>query len=181
MSAINYDPFYRQFNDWIDKIINSMQKLNNIEILNPSGSLINIDNEIINIKKVQDKLNLAKSTKSHKIIDIFYDGFVHRFANAIVLRDEQYFIDRPPVIDEDVNSSVNSNIIIIASHFDKETKNNMWDHLNLLCFITEKVLGGNRNVFANARRSPHLYENFQALSPTSNTYVRELRDIDFTL
>ena len=153
---LQYEAFYKQLNSFLDKFAQSMEKVKSIKITVKDGdniididdeitvkdgdNIIDIDDEIINVRKVQDKANIAKNIDTESIPKAFYENFVCKYAHMVVLRNEKYFL------------KTGDYATIVACHFDEETKKNMWDHLNLLCFLSEIVIGG--DAFANARKNP---------------------------
>lgn len=141
--------FYKQIDDFKDKIIGILQQLDRKQ-------------EIIDIKKYYDKLQLAKKANVRTAIELLYKHGVCIYATQILLRDEQFFlgevvnITNKKQIGEDYELNKNDLLFIgeirgIWDHLSPIVKNNIWNYVQVICILTEKIVGGNALVLEKER------------------------------
>lgn len=166
MSSRNQQPlsniglFYKQLDDFKEKLVH---------ILTQFGK----EKEIVELHKYYDKLMTFKKVNVRTPIELFYQYCVVLAADDILTRDASFFIGEFSKIDikqdgEQDQTEVNGldkvsgleklkvadkvtkkDIFFIAQIRDvwnmlqPNVKNNIWDYIQVICLLSEKIVGSN--------------------------------------
>ena len=133
--------FYKQIEDFKTKIVGILQKLGKTQ-------------ELIDIEKYYDKLLLLKKANVRKAIELLYQYGVTVYATQILLRDEQFFIGQVKTISENgkINDEyeLNQNDVLFINqiqpvweHLSDPVKTNIWNYVQVICLLAEKIVKGN--------------------------------------
>ena len=134
MSDIN--KFYTYLEDFKNKLIPVLQAINR-------------DREIQAIERNFEKLLTIKSVNPRLPIEYFYNEGVKPYADQIVSRNAQFFLNFTNSIDSyDVdNYGIDQEHLLIIkqistvwSHLNDLTKNNIWKYIILLAKIAERIV-----------------------------------------
>ena len=148
--------FYKQIDDFRNKIINILNQLKEKNITDCNGKIIDIDHEIKEINKYYDKLILVKKANVRKPIELLYQYGVASYAKEILLRDEQFFLGEVNSLTDSDKNAADPNlnqkdlffiaqIRLVWDHLYHVTnvKNNIWSYVQVICLLAEKITGGN--------------------------------------
>lgn len=132
--------FYKQLDDFKEKIITILKQFN-------------CQQEIINLNKYYDKLLLIKQANARVPIEFIYEYGVKRFAEQILTRDETFFSQQITKIENHDPSTIdlgNQQDIFFINHLHQIwyklspiVKKNIWDYIQVICLLTERILNGN--------------------------------------
>ena len=133
--------FYKQIEDFKGKICGILQQLNK-------------EQQLIDIEKYYDKLLLAKKANVRTAIELLYEHGIKVYARQILLREEQFFIgevqnlEKNKKVTDDYELNQHDLLFIgqIRSVWDDLTpaiKKNIWDYVQIICLLDEKILKGN--------------------------------------
>lgn len=133
--------FYKQIEDFKKKLCGILLQLKK-------------NNEIIEIEKYYDKLLLLKTANPRGGIELLYKHGICVYAEQILLRDDQFFIGevrqlengQKIIPDCDVNQRdllFIGQIRGIWEHLTENVKKNIWDYVQVICLLAEKIVSGN--------------------------------------
>jgi hypothetical protein len=133
--------FYKQIDDFKEKIIGILRQLDR-------------NQEIIEINKYNDKLMLAKKANVRTAIELLYQYGIEVYATQILLRDETFFlgevknIEKNPKINDEYELDQNELLFInqikgVWEHLQPTVKTNIWNYVQVICLLAEKIVGGN--------------------------------------
>ena len=143
MSVSLVGKFYQQVKDFKAKIINILQSFGK-------------DDEVIKLNKYYDKLMMAKEANVRLPIEALYQYGITEYAEQILLRDEAFFLGKVKQIENTEGSQGLPDVVNLAqqdvffvSHvrhiwqdLDPVVRKNIWDYVQIICVLTEKVTGG---------------------------------------
>jgi hypothetical protein len=134
--------FYKQIEDFKDKMV---------LILSQFGK----NEEIIDLNKYYDKLLMYKKINVRQPIELFYTYGIETFVDQILTRDENFFLGKVSEIEHDPEHSgedktINPHDLFFISQvrqvwhdLQPNVKKNIWDYIQVICILAEKVVGGN--------------------------------------
>jgi len=133
--------FYKQIDDFKEKIIGILRQLDK-------------NQEIIDINKYYDKLILIKKANVRSAIELLYQYGVCVYAQKILLRDEQFFLGQVKDIENNKQVTdeyeLNQHDILFISQIrgiwdllQPSVRNNIWNYVQVVCLLAEKIVGGN--------------------------------------
>ncbi len=133
--------FYKQLDDFKEKMLNILGQLDK-------------NDEIIEINKYYDKFNLAKKANVRYPIELLYNYGVKVYVTKILLREEEFFIgevknfEKKPLKINEYEINQNDLLFIkqirsVWDHLEIPIKNNIWNYIQVICLLAEKVVGGN--------------------------------------
>ena len=133
--------FYKQIDDFKEKLTFILRQLDR-------------NKEIIEINKYYDKLTLIKKANPRSAIELLYQYGVSVYATKILLRDEHFFIGE--VKNLETNKQITdeyeldqTDLLFITqirgvwNHLQPTVKTNIWNYVQIICLLAEKVVGGN--------------------------------------
>lgn len=141
--------FYKQINDFKEKLVTILSQFNK-------------DDEIATLHKYYDKLLLLKKINPRPPIEIFYEHIVQQFATQILTRNDEFFLYK--LTDDNIvgtfknatNDEITPQNILLISHIrdiwtelHPNIKKNIWDYVQIICLLAEKVT--NNNILSNTR------------------------------
>lgn len=128
--------FYKQIDDFKEKIILIMKQFNK-------------EQEIIELNKYYDKLMLIKKVNVRKPIELLYTYGVSQYVEKILIRDEMFFLGEVSKIEIDDENIGQQDLFFISQirqvwqNLHSNVRNNIWDYIQIICILSEKVVGGN--------------------------------------
>jgi hypothetical protein len=151
--------FYKQLDDFKSKLLLIFQQFEK-------------NQEILDLKRYYDKVVIAKEASIRLPIELFYTYVVSVYATYILTRDEQFFLGKMSGIgghamasDEEESyrmvmgskGDVKHDLIFVSQiknvwqSLQPKVKNNIWDYIQVLCVLAEKVVGGNAMVICKQK------------------------------
>lgn len=140
--------FYKQIDDFKTKIIKILTSLNKKE-------------GIVEINKYHDKLTMAKKASVRMPIELLYQYGIssknnegkYLYAEKILLRDQQFFLgeaDKAEEIAQNNNYELKQNDLLFISQIkeiwgdlEETVQKNIWNYVQVICFLAEKIVKGN--------------------------------------
>jgi hypothetical protein len=133
----NISKFYKQLTDFKDKLIQILHSLNK-------------ENEIIKLENYYNKLIFFKKANVRKPIELFYEHGIIPYVRAIAIRDDNFLLGKLDTLDANKSSSIDetdmffiSQIKGIWNYLSLQVKKNMWDYIQIICLLAEKIVGNN--------------------------------------
>ena len=139
--------FYKQIEDFKGKICGILQQLNRQQ-------------QLIDIEKYYDKLLLAKKANVRTAIELLYEYGIKVYAQKVLLRDEIFFVgevqnlEKNKKVTDDYELNQHDLLFIgqirsIWDHLTEAVKKNIWDYVQVICLLAEKIVKG--NILANEK------------------------------
>lgn len=154
--------FYKQIDDFKEKLTIIFKQFNK-------------EQEIIDLQKYHDKLVMLKKANVRTPIELFYKYVVSIYAENILKRDDVFFLGQISDIEHHVLtkdeienysyviSGETSNKEVVTQHdlifvsqirqiwqnLQPNVQKNIWDYVQVVCLLSEKIVGG--NVLSNTR------------------------------
>jgi hypothetical protein len=133
--------FYQQVDDFKGKLINILQKLERYE-------------EITDLEKYYDKLQIAKKANVRLPIELLYKHGIEAYARQILTRDEFFFLKEVDNFEHDSQTQQEYEIeqhdlLFIGqvkgiwNHLTDAVKNNIWNYVQVICMLAERVVKKN--------------------------------------
>lgn len=135
--------FYKQLDDFKNKLLIVFKQLNHHK-------------EIEDINKYYEKLLLIKKTNVRSIIELLYSYGVATYATQILTRDERFFLGQLDHLNQHIQRHGQQTdvffldqIKIVWSDLRPQIKQNIWDYIQVICWLAEKIIGG--SILANEK------------------------------
>lgn len=141
--------FYKQINDFKEKLVTILSQFNK-------------DDEITTLHKYYDKLIILKKINPRSPIEIFYEHIVQPFATQILTRNDEFFLGKltsdniMETFQNVANDEITPHNILLISHIrdiwtelHPNIKKNIWDYVQIICLLAEKVT--NNNILSSTR------------------------------
>lgn len=106
--------------------------------------------EIVELNKYYDKIIDVKRVNVRKPIELLYEYGIKQYAEKILTRDEKFFLgeDTEGTTEEKLKASIDTHDFVFISQIRNmwhtlppTTKESIWDYVQVICLLAEKVTG----------------------------------------